>query len=105
MRSQQAIMEAITLDPNAGLRPQPNRVWSSKIRNSNIEIRNKFEFSKFKISKLSCFVHLEFGHLRLFRISDFVLRIYTRSIMNNLVAILRTILAIRDQDPKKEVTP
>jgi len=46
-----------------------------KIRNSNIEIRNKFEFSKFKISKLFCLEHLKFGHLRLFRVSDFVLRI------------------------------
>jgi hypothetical protein len=78
---------------------------SSKIRNPNIEIRNKFEFSKFKISKLSCFVHFEFGRLRLFRISDFVLRIYTRPIVDNVVAILRTIFAISDQGPKKEVTP
>jgi hypothetical protein len=43
--------------------------------------------------------------LRLFRISDFVLRIYTRPIVDNVVAILRTIFAISDQGPKKEVTP
>ena len=62
--------------------PRPNpallelsTVCSSKIRNSNVEIRNKFESSKFKISKLSCLEHLKFGHLRLFRISDFVFRI------------------------------
>ncbi len=40
-----------------------------KIRNPNIEIRNKFEFSKFKTSKPLCLEHLKFGPLRLFRIS------------------------------------
>jgi len=56
----------------------------------------KFEFSKFKFSKLFCLGHLKFGHLRLFRISDFVLRIWSPLIVNNFVAILRTILFIRN---------
>jgi hypothetical protein len=43
----------------------------------------KFEFPKFKISKLYCLKHLKFGHLILSRVSDFVLRVYTRLSMNN----------------------
>ena len=59
-------------------------MWSLEIRISNIEIRNKSEFSEFKIPKLFCLKHLKFGHLRMFRVSDFVLRILTRLSGNNL---------------------
>jgi hypothetical protein len=44
-----------------------------KIRNPNIEIRNKYEFSNVKNSKP--FGTFEFIILNLFRISDLVLRI------------------------------
>ena len=63
-------------------------VPNGEIRNPNVEIRNKFKSRMFKsettracvtTSKLSApqgsFCHLDFGHLVLFRISDFVLRI------------------------------
>jgi hypothetical protein len=45
--------------------------------NPKFEYRNpkQIRIFKFKIHKLSCFEHLKFGHLRLFRVSDFVLRI------------------------------
>ena len=40
--------------------------------------------------------------MTLFRISDFVLRIYTRLNVRNLVAILRTISFIGDYGPREK---
>jgi hypothetical protein len=55
-----------------------------KVRSTNIEIRNKFKIQMLKIQNNKfaargggfCFGHLYFGHLVLFRVSDFEFRIY-----------------------------
>jgi hypothetical protein len=50
----------------------------TKILNPNIEIRNKSEIQMIKFPKQTLFIQfriLKFVHLKLFRISNFVLRI------------------------------
>ena len=56
-----------------------------KIRNSNIEIRNKFEISKNKNSKKFDFLKIRICNL--FRISDFVLRISFTALLSALCAL------------------
>src|SRR5262245_66329606 len=86
----------------------PSNVLSSKsqgaarnqIRNPNIEIRNKlrkksisnWENPKHRVPKEACLELYYFGHLKLFRISDFVLRIFcSRAPMNPYFLLLLTI--------------
>jgi hypothetical protein len=51
-------------------------IFKMKIRNPNTETRNKFQIRKVKFLNFFCLGHLDFEHLCLFRISDFVLWIY-----------------------------
>ena len=50
-----------------------NRVVSNKSKIQNFKIQNKSNSMR---GEFFCFGHLYFGNLNLFRISDFVLRIY-----------------------------
>jgi len=58
--------------------PKHNEMYNYKIRNPNIEIRNKSELQNVPMTetkqtmpyKLFCLNHLNFCHLILFRVSD-----------------------------------
>src|SRR6516165_433072 len=70
----------VRVDDFHGLVPWSESTWN-QIRNSNFEIRNKPQTKKFQSRKIQntgmkfVLSFGYFGHLRLFRISDFVLRI------------------------------